>query len=67
MKNELTLRDFFSEAEKHLPRTPGAVINFKSGGRVMTAIRCADGTIEISGLGVREHTPPIGAQIRAVG
>ena len=66
-KQQYSLRDFFAEAERHLPARPGATISFKSGGRVVTAIRCADGTIELSGLAIRERTPPIGAQIRTVG
>lgn len=66
-ERQYSLRDYFAEAEKHLAKTPGAVISFKTGGRVVTAIRCTNGTIELSGLAIKEHTPPTGAQIRAAG
>ncbi len=65
-ERQYSLRDFFTEAERHLPNKPGAIISFKTGGRVVTAMRCANVAIELSGLSIKEQTPPIGAQVRAV-
>ena len=66
-EQQYSLRDYYAAAEKHLAKTPGTVINFKVGGRIITAVRCDSGAIELSGLAIKAHTPPTGAQIRAVG